>query len=72
MTIDLEAEAAARDEYNAGLDREKNSAMSSTTWSTVAGFATLGAEAIAELPYRFVGGRISVSARASGRIRALG
>jgi len=69
MTINLEAEAVAREENNAALiaalDETGLSEMESSWQLDVLNdaehgrwFATLGAEPIAELPYRFVGGRI--------------
>lgn len=69
MTINLEAEAAAREENNAALiaalDEEGLSEVESSWELDVQNdvehgrwIATLGAEAIAELPYRFVGGRV--------------
>ena len=67
--IDLEAEAAAREQNNAALiaalDQKSLSDVESTWVLDVVNdaehgrwIATLGAEAIAELPYRFVGGRV--------------
>ena len=69
MTIDLEAEAAARDENNAALIDALGSAGSAdaqSSWELDVindaehgrWVAVLGAEAIAELTYRFVGGRV--------------
>lgn len=69
MTINLEAEAVAREENNAALiaafDNMGLSEVESSWELDVFNdaehgrwIATLGADAIAELPYRFVGGRI--------------
>ncbi|MET8355129.1 MULTISPECIES: GNAT family N-acetyltransferase [unclassified Micromonospora] len=69
MTINLEAEAVAREENNAAiiaaLDKSGLSEVESSWELDVINdaehgrwIATLGAEAIAELPYRFVGGRV--------------
>lgn len=69
MTIDLEAEAAARAENNvaliAALDEKSHSEVESSWELDVLNdaehgrwIATLGAEAIAELSYRYVGGRV--------------
>jgi predicted GNAT family acetyltransferase len=68
MTIDLEAEAAAREKNNAALIAalgQKGLSDVESTWRLDVlndaehgrWIATLGAEAIAELPYRYVGGR---------------
>jgi predicted GNAT family acetyltransferase len=69
MTINLEAEAVAREKNNAALmaalDETGLSEVESSWELDVLNdaehgrwIATLGAEAIAELPYRFVGGRV--------------
>jgi predicted GNAT family acetyltransferase len=69
MTIDFEAEAATREKNNAALiaalDRTGPSEVESSweldvTNDTEHGrwIATIGADAIAELTYRFVGGRV--------------
>jgi predicted GNAT family acetyltransferase len=69
MTINLEAEAATREENNAALiaalDRVGLSEVESSWELDVINdaehgrwVATLGADAIAELTYRFVGGRV--------------
>lgn len=69
MTINLEAEAVAREENNAALiaalDNTGLSEVESSWELDVLNdaehgrwIATLGADAIAELPYRFVGGRV--------------
>ncbi|MCU1659143.1 MAG: putative acetyltransferase, superfamily [Pseudonocardiales bacterium] len=69
MTINLEAEAATREENNAALIAALNEASLSeveSSWELDVindaergrWIAALGAEAIAELPYRFVGGRV--------------
>lgn len=69
MAINLEAEAATREENNttliAALDKVDLSEVESSWELDVINdaehgrwVATLGAEAIAELPYRFVGGRV--------------
>lgn len=69
MTINLEAEAAACEENNAALiaalDEKNLSDVESNCELNVLNdadhgrwIAKLGAEAIAELPYRFVGGRV--------------
>ncbi|MBO0849050.1 MAG: N-acetyltransferase [Pseudonocardia sp.] len=69
MTINIEAEAATREENNATLIAaldEKSLGDAESSWvldvinDTERGrwIATLGAEAIAELSYRFVGGRV--------------
>jgi predicted GNAT family acetyltransferase len=69
MTINLEAEAVAREENNGALIaalRETGLSEMESTWELDVlndaehgrWIATLGAEAIAELPYRFVGGRV--------------
>jgi predicted GNAT family acetyltransferase len=69
MTINLEAEAVAREENNAALiaafDNTGRSEVESSWELDVLNdaehgrwIATLGADAIAELPYRFVGGRV--------------
>ena len=69
MTINLEAEAVAREENNAALiaalDKTGLSEVESSWELDVLNdaehgrwIATLGADAIAELPYRFVGGRV--------------
>jgi predicted GNAT family acetyltransferase len=68
MTIDFEAEAATREENNAALiaalDRTGPGELESSWELDVLNdrhgrwIATLGAEAIAELSYRFVGGRV--------------
>ena len=69
MTINLEAESAAREENNAALiaalDETSLSEVESSWELDVLNdaehgrwIATLGADAIAELPYRFVGGRV--------------
>ena len=71
MTIDLEAEAVTREENNAALivalDRAGLSEVESSWELDVINdaehgrwVATLGAEAIAELTYRFVGGRVGL------------
>jgi len=69
LTIDIEAEAAAREENNAaliaGLD-EKTLGDAESSWvldvindaERGRWIATLGADAIAELSYRYVGGRV--------------
>ena len=69
MTINLEAEAATREENNtaliAALDRTGRSEVESSWELDVINdtehgrwIATIGADAIAELTYRFVGGRV--------------
>lgn len=69
MTINLEAEAVAREENNtaliAALDETGLGDVESSWELDVLNdaehgrwIATLGAEAIAELPYRFLGGRV--------------
>lgn len=69
MTINLEAEASAREENNAALiaalgDKSLSEVVSSWELDVLNDaehgrwIAILGAEAIAELPYRFVGGRV--------------
>ena len=69
MTINVEGEAVAREENNAALiaalDKTGLSEVESTWDLDVLNdaehgrwIATLGADAIAELPYRFVGGRV--------------
>ncbi|MBM0228509.1 MULTISPECIES: GNAT family N-acetyltransferase [Micromonospora] len=69
MTINLEAEAATREENNAALIAALNEASLSeveSSWELDVindaergrWIAALGAEAIAELSYRFVGGRV--------------
>lgn len=69
MTINIEAEAATREENNAALiaalDKTPLSEVESSWELDVINdaergrwIATLGADAIAELPYRFVGGRV--------------
>ena len=69
MTINLEAEAAIREENNAaliaaldqtGLSEVESSWELDVINDTEHGrwIATLGAEVIAELTYRFVGGRV--------------
>jgi predicted GNAT family acetyltransferase len=69
MTINIEAEAAAREENNATLIAtldEKNLSEVESSWvldvindaERGRWIATLGADAIAELSYRFVGGRV--------------
>jgi predicted GNAT family acetyltransferase len=69
MTINLEAEAATREENNAALIAALNEASLSeveSSWDLDVindaergrWIAALGAEAIAELSYRFVGGRV--------------
>jgi predicted GNAT family acetyltransferase len=69
MTIEFEAEAVARDENNASLiaalDETGRSEVESSWELDVLNdaehgrwIASLGDEAIAELPYRFVGGRV--------------
>jgi predicted GNAT family acetyltransferase len=69
MTVDLEAEASTREENNAALiaalDQTGLSEVESSWELDVINdaehgrwIATLGAEAIAELTYRFVGGRV--------------
>lgn len=69
MTINIEAEAATREENNAALiaalDETPLSEVESNWELDVINdaergrwIATLGADAIAELPYRFVGGRV--------------
>jgi len=69
MTINLEAEAATREENNAALiaalDQTEPSEVESSWELDVINdtehgrwIATLGADAIAELTYRFVGGRV--------------
>ena len=69
MTINLEAQSAAREENNAALIAalaETSLSEGESSWELDVlndaehgrWIATLGADAIAELPYRFVGGRI--------------
>jgi hypothetical protein len=69
VTTNIEAEAATREENNAALiaalDETSLSEVESSGELDVINdaergrwIATLGAEAIAELPYRFVGGRV--------------
>lgn len=69
MTINIEAEAATREENNAALIAaldEKSLGEVESSWvldvindaERGRWIATLGAEAIAELSYRFVGGRV--------------
>jgi predicted GNAT family acetyltransferase len=69
MTINLEAESAAREENNAALIAalaETSPSEGESSWELDVlddaehgrWIATLGADAIAELPYRFVGGRV--------------
>jgi len=69
VTTNIEAEAATREENNAALiaalDETGLSEVESSWELDVINdaergrwFATIGAEAIAELPYRFVGGRV--------------
>lgn len=69
LTINIEAEAAAREENNATLIAaldEKNLTDVESSWvldvvndaERGRWIATLGADAIAELSYRFVGGRV--------------
>ena len=69
MTINLEAEAAAREENNAALIAalaETGLSEGESSWELDVlndaehgrWIATLGADAIAELPYRSVGGRV--------------
>ena len=69
MTINLETQSAAREENNAALIAalaETSLSEGESSWELDVlndaehgrWIATLGADAIAELPYRFVGGRI--------------
>lgn len=69
MTSNIEAEAAAREENNAALiaalgETDRSDVESSWDLDVINDvehgrwIAALGAEAIAELPYRFVGGRV--------------
>ena len=69
MTINLEAQSAAREENNAALIAalaETSLSEGESSWELDVlndaehgrWIATLGADAIAELPYRFVGGRV--------------
>jgi hypothetical protein len=69
LTINIEAEAATREENNATLIAaldEKNLSEVESSWvfdvindaERGRWIATLGADAIAELSYRFVGGRV--------------